>query len=63
MLTHGSQEAWSVVNRGHDLRVDLGQQPDETLTKQDGVVSHHHTHAPYAATSTDLSDSQRAIAL
>jgi hypothetical protein len=62
MLTDGSQEARSVVNRGQDLRVDLGQQPDETLTKQDGVVCHHHTHAPYAATSTDLSDPPRAIA-
>jgi hypothetical protein len=61
MLTHGSQEAWSVVNRGQDLRVDLGQQPYETLPKQDGVVGHHHTHAPYAATSTDLSDSPRAL--
>ena len=57
MLTHGSQEAWSVVNRSDDLGVNLGQQPDQPLTEQHGVIGHHHTHAPYRPTpSARLSD-------
>jgi predicted NodU family carbamoyl transferase len=56
MLAHRAQEARSVVDRSDNLVVNLGQQPNETLSKQHRVIGHHHPHAAYAATFPELSE-------
>jgi hypothetical protein len=63
MFCHRPQKARCVLDRGNHLVVDLTQQPDKALTEQHRVIGHYHPHGPYAATFTELSDSQRPIAL
>jgi hypothetical protein len=62
MLGRGVQEAWRVLDCGHDVTVDLGQQPNEAFAEEYGIIGHHHTHAPYRPIP-ELSASQTAIAL
>jgi hypothetical protein len=50
MLRDSSEEAGSVVDRGHDVRVDFSQQPHQSLPEQHGVIGHHHTHGHQAFT-------------
>jgi len=49
LLSDGPQEAGSILDCSHDIAAGFGQQPDQTLAEQHGVIGHHHSHAPYAA--------------
>jgi hypothetical protein len=58
MLRHGLQEARSILDSGNYVAVDFGQEPDEALPKQHGIIRYDHAHAltlPHSPTCQTLS--------